>query len=57
MLNLKPSHKAIRSYYQEIQALTQAGNSHEGALAPAFANLLRSCAGQFQNLKLVGGCN
>ena len=53
MLNLKPSHKAIRTYYQEIQALTQAGNINEGALAPAFANLLRSCVSQFPNLKLV----
>ncbi|KAB2928072.1 MAG: DEAD/DEAH box helicase [Candidatus Contendobacter sp.] len=53
MLHLKPSHKAIRAYYQEIETLSATGAQHEGALAPAFAALLRHCAGQLPNLKLV----
>ena len=53
MLNLKPHHKAIRAYYQQLEAMAQADAQHEGAVAPAFAALLRHCAGQLPNLKLV----
>ena len=53
MLNLKPNHKAIRGYYQEVESLRQAGAVHEGATAPAFASLLRHCAGQFPHLRLI----
>jgi len=53
MLNLKPHHKAIRAYYQQLEAMAQADAQHEGAVAPAFAALLRHCASQLPNLKLV----
>ncbi|MFO1372569.1 MAG: type ISP restriction/modification enzyme, partial [Candidatus Competibacteraceae bacterium] len=53
MLNLKPNHKAIRAYYQDVETMMQAGARHEGAVAPAFAALLRHCARQFPQLKLV----
>ena len=53
MLHLKPTHKAIQTYYQDMRTLLQSGHRHEGALAPAFATLLRYCAGQFAHLKLV----
>lgn len=51
-LNLKPTHQAVQAYYQKLQELTTAGKSHEGAVAPAFANLLRHCAKQVK-LRLV----
>ena len=47
ILNLKASHKSVRQYYEEIQGLTGLGISHEGAVSPAFASLLRHCANQF----------
>ncbi len=53
MLNLKPNHKAIRHYYQEIENLRQSGIAHEGATAPIFASLLRHCTGQFPHLQLI----
>ena len=43
-LNLKPSHKIIKAYYQEIAQLTDIKISTEGSVAPAFANILRHCA-------------
>jgi hypothetical protein len=52
-LNLKASHKPVKQYYQEIQGLTGLGIYHEGAVSPAFAALLRSCANQFGQI-LVG---
>jgi len=42
--NLKATHKAIKDYYSEIEALKQQSLFHEGAVAPHFANLLRHCA-------------
>ncbi len=47
-LNLKPSHKAVKDYYEEIQKLSQLHASHEGAVSPAFATLLKYCAGQVE---------
>jgi predicted helicase len=52
ILNLKPTHQVVQTYYQELHELTAAGKSHEGAVAPAFANLLRHCAKQVK-LRLV----
>lgn len=52
-LRLKPTHKAVRAFYQELETMRQAGAHHEGAVAPAFAALLRYCAGQMSGLKLV----
>ncbi len=46
-LNLKSSHKAVTKYYDELVSLSELGASHEGAVSPAFAALLRHCAGQF----------
>lgn len=53
VLRLKPAHKAIRAFYQELSTMQQAGAHHEGAVAPAFATLLRHCASQLPGLKLV----
>ena len=47
-LDLKPSHKPVREYYAELSKLTDLGLEAEGAVAPAFANLLRSCGRQFK---------
>jgi len=47
VLNLKASHKVVKDYYENLDALTQKGISHEGAVSPAFATLLQSCAKQF----------
>lgn len=47
-LNLKPNHKAIRDYYEAITKLASEGISHEGAVSPAFAQLLRHCATQLK---------
>lgn len=52
-LRLKPTHKAIRTFYQDLSTMQQSGAHHEGAVAPAFAALLRSCASQLPGLKLV----
>lgn len=46
-LNLKPNHKAVKEYYEEISNLSALGASHEGAVSPAFAALLQHCARQF----------
>ena len=46
-LNLKPSHKAVKDYYDALSNLDTLGASHEGAVSPAFAALLRYCARQF----------
>jgi len=47
-LNLKPTHKAVKSYYNEIQQLNLLEKPHEGAVSPAFAGLLRHCARQYK---------
>ena len=46
-LNLKPNHKAVKDYYDALNELIALGASHEGAVSPAFAALLRHCARQF----------
>ena len=47
-LNLKPNHKAVTEYYEQIKTLSSLGASKEGAVSPAFATLLRHCSGQFK---------
>jgi len=46
-LNLKPTHKHIKDYYEEISNLSGLGVHHEGAVSPAFSKLLSHCAHQF----------
>jgi predicted helicase len=46
-LNLKPSHKAVKDYYDALNNLAMLRTSYEGAVSPAFAALLRHCAHQF----------
>jgi predicted helicase len=46
-LNLKPTHKAVKDYYDALSNLDTLRASHEGAVSPAFAALLRHCARQF----------
>ncbi len=43
-INLKPSHKAVKVYYEEIEKLAQMGKLTEGNVKPHFATLLRACA-------------
>ncbi len=46
-LSLKPTHKVVQDFYKEIASLQQLHLFHEGAVSPAFANLLKRCAAQF----------
>ncbi|MCY4554606.1 MAG: N-6 DNA methylase, partial [Candidatus Poribacteria bacterium] len=39
--NIKPSHKPIKNYYAELQEYDSIGAAHEGAVRPAFQNLLQ----------------
>ncbi len=43
-ISLKPSHKAVKVYYEEIEKLAQMGKLTEGNVKPHFATLLRACA-------------
>ena len=52
-LHLKPNHQAVRAFFQELTTLQHAHAHHEGAVAPAFAALLRVCASQMPGWKLV----
>jgi predicted helicase len=47
LLDLKPTHKAMTTYYTALRQLTQVEAEREGAVSPAFADLLRHCAKQF----------
>lgn len=42
-LNLKPSHKAVTTYYQELEAYARLGVKHEMAVRDAFQSLLKVC--------------
>ena len=46
-LNIKPTHKPILDYYKELSKLKDFNLDSEGIVSPAFANLLRHCAKQF----------
>ncbi|MBE9145778.1 type ISP restriction/modification enzyme [Planktothrix mougeotii] len=52
MLNLKPTHKPVKAYYDALQQFAKLGVSHELAVKDAFADLLKACCQQF-NLTLV----
>ena len=47
MLQLKATHKEIRDYFAELNKLGQLAVGHEGAVAPAFAHVLRMAARPF----------
>ena len=51
-LNLKATHKGVRTYYSEIKQKQQLSFLHEGAVAPHFARLLDYC-GKRVNWTLV----
>ncbi len=44
MLQRKATQQAIAAYFSELSKLTELGFAHEGAVAPAFANILRAGA-------------
>ena len=43
-LNLKPTHKPIRDYYEALEEYAQHNITHEGAVSNPFAFLLATCA-------------
>jgi len=51
-LQLKPAHKAVRAYFDELSAVAHLDFYDEGAVSPAFADLLRHC-GRQSRLTLV----
>ncbi len=51
-LQLKPAHKAVKAYFDELNAVAHLDFYDEGAVSPAFAALLRHC-GRQSRLTLV----
>jgi len=51
-LNLKPTHKLVKNYYEVLGQFGQLEIDHEGAVSSAFQNLLAGCGHQF-DLTLV----
>ncbi|MDB5035965.1 MAG: hypothetical protein JWQ98_3206, partial [Chlorobi bacterium] len=47
LLDLKPSHKPVRQYYELLGKYNDLSIDHEGAVRSAFQGLLESCAGKF----------
>ena len=47
MLQRKATQQAITAYFSELSKLAELGFAHEGAVAPAFANILRAGAQPF----------
>lgn len=45
-INLKPTHQAVKAYYDELATLANLDFYDEGAVSPAFAALLRHCGKQ-----------
>ncbi len=43
-LNLKPTHKPIREYYEALEQYAQHNITHEGAVSSPFSQLLATCA-------------
>lgn len=46
-LDLKPTHKPVKQYYQLLEKYHALTVDHEGAVRAAFQTLLESCAGKF----------
>ena len=40
-LNIKPTHKPIKTYYAELETHAQLGEENEGTVRAAFQNLLQ----------------
>jgi predicted helicase len=51
-LTLKPTHKVVAAYYENLAGFTRLGIKHESAVRSAFQELLEHCARQF-DWKLV----
>ena len=51
-LNIKTTHKPIKTYYTELEKYAQLGAENEGTVRAAFQNLLQHYCGQF-NLTLL----
>ena len=51
-LNIKPTHKPIKTYYAELEKYAQLGAENEGSVRAAFQNLLQHYCGQ-SNLTLL----
>ncbi len=47
-LKLKPTHKPIKQYYEELENFNKLGVVHETAVKAAFQKLLESCCQQFK---------
>ena len=43
MLELKPTHKPVQTYYAALRQFDDLGVSHEGAVKSAFHGLLLAC--------------
>ena len=52
MLNIKTTHKPIKTYYAELERYAKLGAQHEGAVRVAFQTLLQYYCGQ-RNLTLI----
>ena len=46
-LNLKPTHKPVKVYYESLNQFDRLGVTHETAVRSAFQSLLESCGKQF----------
>ena len=46
-LNLKPTHKNVKAYYESLDQYERLGATHEGAVREAFQGLIKSCEKQF----------
>ena len=46
-LNLKPTHKPVKAYYESLNQFDRLGITHETAVRSAFQSLLESCGKQF----------
>ena len=47
LLNLKPTHKPVKAYYESLDQFDRLGITHETAVRSAFQSLLESCGKQF----------
>ena len=47
-LNLKPTHKPVKAYYESLDKFDKLGVTHESAVRSAFQSLLESCGKQFK---------